>query len=84
MMLEFQEKGIAGKTMENVAGRAYTYAEKRAIMEKILAAWAVNQHLRLGQFLENAVKLHNGADLFYLEDEILAEAVLEYAKKVYP
>ena len=65
-----------------VEGRAYTYAEKRAVMEKVLAGWAKTEDQRLGQFLENAVYLDNpeGKDIFYVEDNLLADLAVKYAE----
>ena len=50
------------------------YAEKRAMMERILAAWAMVPDQWLGQFLSNA-----GA-LSYNTDELLIQEVEAYAK----
>lgn len=62
-------------------GRAKTYEEKRAIMERILAVWAgsgkrLGFRPSLGQLLDNALCFegHSG-DLFTTEDERLAELV---------
>lgn len=55
-------------------GRAKTYEEKRAIMERILAIWASKPELRLGQLLDSSI-LERPAGLFYIEDERLAEMV---------
>ncbi len=64
-----------------VEGRAYTYAEKRAVMEKILAGWAKTEDQRLGQFLDNLCKQAGGADLFNKEDKDLADLAVKYGDK---
>ena len=68
--------------MPKITGRAYSYAEKRAVMEKILAGWAKSEYQQLGQFLINAAKVYNGQnDIFYLEDEELAASALKMGGK---
>lgn len=55
----------------------------REIMERILKAWQHFPHLRLGQFLENAVGslVHLGKpELFYISNVGLAAACEEYVK----
>jgi hypothetical protein len=56
-------------------GRALTEERKRAVAERILAAWMRVPELRLGQFISNA-RAWNGSfpsgGLFYTEDEELA------------
>ena len=61
-----------------IKGRAETYEQKRAVMERILAAWASTEGMRLGQLLENAA---GGFAIFYVEDESLATRTEAYAKK---
>lgn len=62
-------------------GRAATLEAKRAVLERILAAWSrsSNEQLRLGQLLVSAwYRVHHShaaADLFYVEDAALADAV---------
>jgi hypothetical protein len=61
-------------------GRALTGSHKRAIVERIYAAWTtegVNQ-LRLGQLVDNAVSAARGAAVFNVEDEALAIAVEQF------
>lgn len=59
-------------------GRAKTYEEKRAIMERILAIWASKPDLRLGQLIFGAwQRAPLRTIIFYLEDEFLAELVEE-------
>ena len=52
-------------------GRAATPEQKRAVIERLYAAWLATQHLRLGQMIACAVR---GGDPFYVEDEALADA----------
>lgn len=54
------------------AGRALTDEQKRAVMERLLAAWQKRPALRLGQMLEAANGIGN---LFYREDEDLVQDV---------
>jgi hypothetical protein len=57
-------------------GRAKTYEEKRAIVERILAIWSSKPELRLGQLLVGAYQqVTCRTDIFYVEDERLAELV---------
>ncbi len=60
------------------ARRATTTATKRALVERLLAAWALAPALRLGQLIENATERARHADgeavdLFGVEDEDLVE-----------
>jgi hypothetical protein len=63
-------------------GRAWTDAEKRSVMERILAEWQRGdlRHLRLGQML-TAVAAVTPCRLFDVEDDALAEAVEAYARE---
>ena len=58
-------------------GRAETPEQKRAVVERILAAWEKSPTLRLGQLIENARYRVPGPkpDLFNIEDEALVIAV---------
>lgn len=47
-----------------------TPAEKRAIVERIHAAWCAMPHQRLGQLIANACR---DKSIFYTEDTTLAE-----------
>ncbi len=58
-------------------GRAETYEQKRAVMEKILSYWAQHPKLRLGQLIQNAADVR-GANIFYLEDDKLVELLKAY------
>lgn len=58
-------------------GRAVTPAEKKAILEKVYAAWAKYPLLRLGQLIDNAMH-GTEPDLFTIEDEALAQKLLAY------
>jgi hypothetical protein len=54
-----------------VPGRAHTTEQKRAIIERLYAAWLRYPEQRLSQFISNATR---GCDIFYIEDEaFLAE-----------
>jgi hypothetical protein len=57
-----------GDVSKQVPGRAPSADEKRAVIERLLAAWLAVPELRLGQLLANAV----GHRVFYIEDEGLA------------
>jgi len=62
-------------------GRALTDQQKRAVVERLLAAWRVVPKLRLGQLLINSEGL--GRDLFYIEDETLAELVEAFVEEAF-
>lgn len=58
-------------------GRAETPEQKRAVIERILAAWLRAPELRFGQLLVNANNASTSASavaMFYAEDEALCEA----------
>jgi hypothetical protein len=62
--------------MTHLKGRAGTEAEKRAIIERLLAAWLRAPRLRLGQLLEAAVSGRSiGGGMFYVEDDDLLDCV---------
>lgn len=61
------------------AGRAITYKQKCAVVERILEGWAEHDQLRLGQLIVVVCGM-NGKDLFEVEDEELARLVKEYKK----
>lgn len=63
---------------KRVPGRAYESYEKRAIIERFLAAWEEFPDLRFGQLLINSARTD---DLFYLEDYVLAAMVEDYAAR---
>lgn len=50
--------------------RAQTPEQKREVIERIYAAWLAQPHLRLGQFIMNAVE-----DPYYVEDFALVKAL---------
>jgi len=58
-----------------VPGRAYTEEQKRAVLDRLLAAWLRAGDMRLGQMLANANADFSGCDIFYIEDEGLAAKV---------
>ena len=61
-------------------GRAKTPEQKRAVIKRLYAAWVAVPDLRLGQLLDsvppmvNTLKNAGHADLYYVEDEDLADA----------
>jgi hypothetical protein len=65
----------------NLPGRALTPEQKRAVIERVLAAWEANPQQRLGQLFVNTVhravgnftKEEQVQRLYYVEDETLAE-----------
>lgn len=60
-----------------IIGRASTPPEKRAVIDRIHAAWCAVPGMRLGQLIANAC----GGDSFYTEDTTLAELCDAFAKK---
>jgi hypothetical protein len=58
-------------------GRALTPAEKRAVIERIHAAWIAVPHQRLGQLIANACR---DKFIFYTKDTTLAELCEAFAK----
>lgn len=62
-----------------MTGRAVTPEAKRAIVERLLAAWLRMPELRFGQMLTAAADRAE-RDTFYIEDEALCEAVEALAK----
>ena len=67
-----------------MTGRAETPEQKRAVIERILAAWERAPEIRFGQLLVNANNASTSASavaLFYAEDEALAEAVERFAPR---
>lgn len=57
-----------------MTGRAVTTEAKRAIVERLFAAWLRAPELRFGQMLTAAADRAE-RDAFYIEDEALCEAV---------
>lgn len=62
-------------------GRARTPEQKRAIMERVLAAWLRLPEQRLCQLIVNAC---HRSDVFYVEDEPLAERVEGFSARAAP
>jgi hypothetical protein len=56
--------------------RAVTPEQKRAVVERLYAAWLKVPNLRLGQLIANAV---DGGEIFYVPDGGLADDVESYA-----
>jgi len=65
-----------------VKGRAYTNAEKRQIVERLLVAWKESKGMRLGQLISNAISEKNSFGLFYREDMDLIEDVEQYLARL--
>ena len=57
-----------------MSGRAETPEQKRAVIERILAAWLRMPDLRFGQLVSAAADRAEH-DAFYIRDEALCEAV---------
>jgi hypothetical protein len=53
--------------------RAYSPAEKKALIARLLDVWLANPHQRLGQLIVNALPHEAGNDAFYIEDYTLIE-----------
>ena len=64
-------------TKHDVKGRAYTYQQKKAILDSILTIWCCPSmtNLRLGQLIKNAIQV----DLNYIEDDDF----IDYIKSFY-
>ncbi len=60
-------------------GRAQTDAERSDVTQRILCAWMLVPHLRLGQFIDLA---RRSRVLFSLDDNDLAERCERYAAAV--
>ena len=67
-------------------GRADTDEKKRAIVERVFAAWTKDPQLRLGQLLVNSLRRADvdQGDLFYVEDESLAVDVESFSRRNKP
>lgn len=62
-----------------VKGRAETPEHKRAVIERIYNMWCQVPSQRLGQLISNASACSDiFSDIFYAEDETLANAIEEY------
>lgn len=57
-----------------IPGRALTPKQKRAVIERVFAAWEKHPRQRLGQLLCN-VQSGPHDSLFFVEDEALAEVL---------
>ena len=62
-----------------ILGRAETPSEKKAIIQRLLAAWMSQPSLRLGQLLVASIPVHG--DLFYIEDDELIIHVEKMIRK---
>ena len=71
-----------GEALHRKACRAHTPNEKRAVIEKLYAAWIAMPELRLGQLITNAVLPGSGeatAPLYFIEDTIIGGVVDKFA-----
>ncbi len=76
--LAFHETLRTG-TVSTARGRSQTPAQKRALLERLLAAWQRTHHQqRLGQFIVNAC---GDRDLFSLEDQDLIELLESFVNR---
>lgn len=57
--------------------RAVTSEQKRAVVERLYAAWLKVPEQRFGQLVFNATDCL----IFYTEDEALAELIEDYARR---
>jgi len=67
-----------------VKGRSNTVAQKSMMIETIFQAWIKCPDLRLGQLIVNAIRASETAanvPLFYIEDDNLESAIVEFACK---
>ena len=67
--------------MTDLAKRALTPEQKRALLDQLLAAWLEAPNLRLGQLIVNAVGGRHLADIFYREDDDLLANVETFVTK---
>jgi hypothetical protein len=65
-----------------VEGRANTVSKKSMMIEAIFQSWIRCPDLRLGQLIVDAIRSSEiAAPLFYIEDDQLEAAILEFACK---
>ena len=64
-------------------GRAITVAQKIMMIDAICQSWIKRPDLRLGQLIVNAIRASETANvpLFYIEDDKLESAIVEFACK---
>jgi hypothetical protein len=68
----------------------YDYAHMKRMLDSLMVAWKKNPYLRLGQLVVNAVGHRslgqplNGPDLFYIENDELASAVIKFSEDTCP
>jgi len=63
-----------------VKERTLTATDKRAIVERLYAAWLGVPRQRLGQLIVNAAQGHCVAPLFYSEDKALIEGIEKFVQ----
>jgi hypothetical protein len=69
---------------DSVEGRTHTAAQKSMMIEAIFQSWIKCPDLRLGQLIVNALRSSETVKLtplFYIEDYLLEEAIVEFARK---
>jgi hypothetical protein len=67
--------------MDNtLSKRAFTDAQKREVIEDLLAVWKYCPELRLGQLIINVMRTSKWA-LFYIEDRNLVDQAFEFVQK---
>lgn len=86
----YQEDRSFIETVDNglpIPGRAVTVAQKQAVINRIYEAWISpkGEHMRLGQLIGNALSRSpdnsDTPDIFYIEDNHIAEAIEDYRSK---
>ena len=66
----------------HIQGRAYTDEEKRAVLDRLYAAWCRVPAQRLGQLIVNAIGIRVPVpEIFYREDEDVALDVEQFVKE---
>ena len=66
----------------NNRGRAENKADRKEVINRILAVWERCPTLRLGQLIENATTNGNPEYLFFVEDQVLVEILEKYIKDI--
>lgn len=74
------DRSLTPAPFHKLEGRAYTLAEKKAVLDAVLEAWSDAKDLRLGQLLVCATPTDK--DLFYIEDFRLVGLLAEFKSSV--
>ena len=61
--------------------RAETPEQKRAVIERLYAAWLAAPQQRLCQLIANGTTFHHCDDIFYIEDLPLVRGVEAYVRQ---